>query len=69
MRKSQNRSIGNKRRQGNMIPQKVNNHKIEDMVDSEGDKYSGTEVRRITRMLRSLKRTYKNNSMNPRDYG
>jgi hypothetical protein len=35
MSKFQNRNMGNKRRQGNMTPQKVNNHTIEEMVDSE----------------------------------
>jgi hypothetical protein len=41
MSKSQDRNIWNKRRQGNMTPQKVNNLNIEDLVDSEGDEYRG----------------------------
>jgi hypothetical protein len=32
MNKSQNRNVGNKIRQGNMIPQKDNDHTIEDLV-------------------------------------
>jgi hypothetical protein len=39
-----------------MTPQKVNNHTIEDLADSERDEYSGAEVRRIiTRMFKDLK--------------
>jgi hypothetical protein len=37
--------MGNKRRQGNVTPQKVSNHTIDDLVDSEGYKYSAAEVR------------------------
>jgi hypothetical protein len=32
MSKSQNKKMVNKRRQGNMTPQKVNNHILEDLV-------------------------------------
>jgi hypothetical protein len=35
MRKSQNRTMGNRRRQGTMTPQKVTNHTIENLVDSK----------------------------------
>jgi hypothetical protein len=36
-------------------------------VDSEGNKSSVSEVRRMmVRMFKELKRTYKNNSMNPK---
>jgi hypothetical protein len=52
----------NKRRQGNMSSQMVNNHTIEDLVDCEGDETSVFEVKRMMiRSLRNLKRTYKNN--------
>jgi hypothetical protein len=61
MSKSQNISMGNRRRNGNTTPQKVNNHTVEDLVDSDGDEISVSEVKR---MLKSLKRTYKNNSIN-----
>jgi hypothetical protein len=71
MSKSQNRNKGNKRCQGNMNPQKVNNLKLEDWLKSEEDEssHSSIEVRRMMiRMFnglkRSLKRTYKNNSVN-----
>jgi hypothetical protein len=37
----------NKRRQGNMTPQKDNDHKIGDLVDSEMDDSSVAEVRRM----------------------
>jgi hypothetical protein len=47
MSKSQNTSRGNKIRQGNMTPQKVNNHTIEDLVESEGDEFPVAEVRRM----------------------
>jgi hypothetical protein len=47
MCQSQNGNTGNKRRQGNMIPQKGNNHKIEVLVDNEGDEFSVAEVRRM----------------------
>jgi hypothetical protein len=30
-----------------MTPQKVNNHTMEDLLDSEGDKFSVTKVRRM----------------------
>jgi hypothetical protein len=32
--------MGNKRRQGNMTPQKGNNHKIEVLLENKGDEYS-----------------------------
>jgi hypothetical protein len=56
MRKSQNRNIGNKRSLGNMTPQKVNNHTIEGLTESEQDESSDAEVRRMMiRMLNELK--------------
>lgn len=42
MSNSQNINMGRKRRQGNMPPQKANNHKTEDLVDREVE-----EVRRM----------------------
>jgi hypothetical protein len=36
MSKSQNRNMENKRRQGNMTPQKVNNYTIEVLVAVKG---------------------------------
>jgi hypothetical protein len=32
--------MGNKRRQGNMTPQKVNNHTIKHLMNSRGDETS-----------------------------
>jgi hypothetical protein len=55
MIKSQNRNMGNKRRQGNMTPQKVNSHTIEDLVDSEGNESAVADIRKITRMSKELK--------------
>jgi hypothetical protein len=47
--------MGNKRRQENMTPQKVDNHTREDLVDSEGHESSGAEVKRmILRMSSEL---------------
>jgi hypothetical protein len=55
MHKSQNRSMGTRAREGNIILQKANNHTIEDLVYSEGDESSFAEVRRMrTRMLKEL---------------
>jgi hypothetical protein len=49
--------MGYKRRQGNMAPQNVNNHTIEDLVDNDRDGSSITEVRRmIVRMFKELKK-------------
>jgi hypothetical protein len=46
----------NKIRQGNMTPQKVNNHTIENLVDSKGDKSPIAEVRRMMiRIFNELK--------------
>jgi hypothetical protein len=60
MCQSQNGNTGNKRRQGNMIPQKGNNHKIEVLVDNEGDESSDAEVRRMKiRMFNKLKMEHK----------
>jgi SOS response regulatory protein OraA/RecX len=56
MNKSKNRNMGNKRSQENMTAQKINNHTIEDLVDSEGDESSVAEAKRmITRMFKELK--------------
>jgi hypothetical protein len=56
MNKSQNRNMENKRRQGNMTPQKVHNHTVEDLVDSEWEESSVSGVRRmITRMFKKSK--------------
>jgi hypothetical protein len=51
MRKSQNRSIRNKRRQRNITLQKVNNHTVEDLLFSEMDESPLVEVRRKISML------------------
>jgi hypothetical protein len=45
----------NKRRQGNMTPQKVDNHTVEDFVGSEGDESLVSEVRKMIRMFNELK--------------
>jgi hypothetical protein len=37
MNKLQNRGMRNRKREGTMTPQKANNHKIEDLVESEWD--------------------------------
>jgi hypothetical protein len=67
MSKTQNRNMERKRRQGSTTPQKINNDIIEDLVESEGDEYPLTDIRK--RMIRifnelksSLRRTYKNKS-------
>jgi hypothetical protein len=39
MNKALNRNIGRKRRQGNMTPQKANNHTIGDLLDNEGEEF------------------------------
>jgi hypothetical protein len=48
MSKLQNRSIRNRRRQENMIPQQVNNDTIKDLMDSEGDENLVSETKRKT---------------------
>jgi hypothetical protein len=54
MNKSQNINMENKRMQGNMTIQNVNNRTIQDLMDSEGDESSAAEIRRmITRMFRA----------------
>jgi hypothetical protein len=60
--------MGNRRRQGTMTPWKVNKHTIEDLVDSEGDETSASQIKRmIFRMLKELKEDIKKtNSMNPK---
>jgi hypothetical protein len=45
--------MGNRRRQGNMTPQKVNNHTIEDLMSSEGDENSVSRFKRM--MIRMFK--------------
>jgi hypothetical protein len=48
--------MGNKRRQRNMIPEKVNNHTIGNLVHSEVDEPSITEVRKMmVRIFNKLK--------------
>jgi hypothetical protein len=55
MSQSQNRNMRNKRRHGNMTPQKSNNHKTEVLVDNEF-----AEVRRMMiRMFNKLKDEHK----------
>jgi hypothetical protein len=55
MRKLQNRNMGNRRKQGNMAPQKVKNHTTEDLIESGGYKSLVSEVKRMVRMLKELK--------------
>jgi hypothetical protein len=67
MSKSQNRNMWNRRRQGNMTLQKVNYQTLENLVDRERDESSVAEIRRMMiKCLTSLRRTYENNSMNPK---
>jgi hypothetical protein len=42
-----------RRKQGNMTPQKVNNHTIKDLMDSEEDETSVSE--HMTMMIRMIK--------------
>jgi hypothetical protein len=59
--------MSNRRRQGNMIPEKVNSHTIEDLADSEGNESSVSEVQRMMiRMFKKLKEDIEKNSMNPK---
>jgi hypothetical protein len=54
-----------KRRQGNRTPQKTNNNKIQDLVESEEDESPISDLRRMMiRMFNELKKTHKNNPMN-----
>jgi hypothetical protein len=54
MSKSQNRSMGNRTRQENMTPQKVNNHTMKDLMDSKRDK---TKLKRMMiRMIKEVKK-------------
>jgi hypothetical protein len=56
MNKSQNINMGNKRRQGNITPQKANTHTVENVVNCEEDESSFAEIRRtITKMFKELK--------------
>jgi hypothetical protein len=56
MSKPQNRNMRNKRMQGNMTPQKINNHTKEDLMDSEGDETSVSKFKRkIIRMSKVFK--------------
>jgi hypothetical protein len=69
MNKAQNRDMGKERRQGSKTPQKTNNNIIKDLVDSEADESPAADMRRMliimfNELKRSLKKTYKNNSMN-----
>jgi hypothetical protein len=59
--------MGNKRKKGSMTPQKINNHKIEDFMDSEGDDSSADGVRMTRRMFNYLKeklKEYKQKQLN-----
>jgi hypothetical protein len=53
MSKSQNKNMRHKRMQGNMTPQNVTNHTIEDLMDSEGDE-SPLVRRMMIRMFNEL---------------
>jgi uncharacterized coiled-coil protein SlyX len=49
-----------------MAPQKISNHIIEDLMDSERDESSVAEARRtITKIFRKLKEDQKSNSVTP----
>jgi hypothetical protein len=55
----------NRRKQGNMIPQKDNNLIIEDLVDSEVNETSDSGVKRIKpKMFKELIEECKNKSIN-----
>jgi hypothetical protein len=61
MSKPQNRCMGNRRRQRNMTPQKVNDHTIEEFVDSEGDEISFSDIRgMMITMFKELKEDIQN---------
>jgi hypothetical protein len=48
--------MGNKRRQRTMTPQKGNNHKVELLMDNEGDESSVAEIRKMKiRIFNKLK--------------
>jgi hypothetical protein len=47
MSKSQNRRIRNMKSQGNMSPQKVNNHTTKYLTDSEVDETSISELKKV----------------------
>jgi hypothetical protein len=54
--------MGRKRMQENMTPQKTNNHTIEDLMQSEGNKSPVADLRRMmTRMFNELKEELKEN--------
>jgi hypothetical protein len=56
MSKSQNRNTGNRKRQGDMIPEKVNNHTTKDLMDREGDETSVSIFNRMMiRMIKEVK--------------
>jgi hypothetical protein len=52
--------MGNRRRQGNVTPLKVNNHTIEDLMDSEGSKTSVSEFKRMISMYKEFKEEIQN---------
>jgi hypothetical protein len=55
MRKLQNKGMGNRKRQGNMTPQNVNNH-TKDLTDSEKDNTSASKPKRMMiRMVKEVK--------------
>jgi hypothetical protein len=47
MNKSKCRSTQNIKRQGNMTPQKIDNHTTKDLNDSEGDEILSFKLKRI----------------------
>jgi hypothetical protein len=56
MSKSQNRNTGNRKRQRDMIPEKVNNHTTKDLMDREGDETSVSIFNRMMiRMIKEVK--------------
>jgi hypothetical protein len=55
MSKALSRNTGRKRKQENMSPQKTNNNIIEDLVESEGDEFPVSDIRRVIRMFNELR--------------
>jgi hypothetical protein len=48
MSKSQNRSTRNMKSQRNVLPPKINNHTIKDLMDGEWDKISISQLKTMT---------------------
>jgi predicted Fe-Mo cluster-binding NifX family protein len=62
MSKEQNRNMGRKRRQGNMTSQNTNNNIIEVLIESEVDRSSVANLKRMMiRKFNALEMQLKNN--------